>query len=90
MVGYLEDEAILEPSAGLGLMLETIALVRVCEETGGTAEEHQEGLDELGVFARLYHFVASKSRPARIESCPKTRPRIFRVPGFTGRDDTTH
>ena len=45
----------------------------------GTDAEQQEALHELGVFARIYHRVASKSWPAR----------IFRLPGFTGRDDTT-
>ena len=84
-VGYLDDEPIcdlclLERSTDLGLMLATIAVVRAYAATGGTPEQRQDALDELGVFARIYHRVASKSWPAR----------IFRIPGFTARDDTTH
>ncbi len=83
-VGYLDDEPIcdlclLERSTDLGLMIATIAVVRVYAETGGTAIERQDALDELGVFARIYHRVASKSWPTR----------IFRIPGFTAKDDTT-
>ena len=84
-VGYLDDEPIcdlclLERSTDLGLMLATTAVVRAYAETGGTHAQRQEALDELGVFARIYHRVASKSWPAR----------IFRIPGFTARNDTTH
>ncbi len=43
-----------------------IAVVRAYAETGGTPEQRQEALDEFGVFARIYHRVASKLWPARI------------------------
>ncbi len=65
-VGYLDDEPIcdlclLERSTDLGLMLATIAVVRAYAGTVGTAQDQQEALNELGVFARIYHRVASKS-----------------------------
>lgn len=83
--GYMEHEPIcdlclLERSTDLGLILATIAVVRAYAATGGKTKERQGALDELGVFARIYHRVASKSWPAR----------IFRIPGFTARNDTTH
>ena len=83
-VGYRDDEPVcdlclLQASTDLGLMLATTAVVRAYAETGGTAEEPQ-ALNELGVFARIYHRIASKSWPAR----------IFRLPGFVATDDTTH
>ena len=84
-VGYMDDEPIcdlclLERSTDLGLMMAVVAVVRAYAGTGGAPEQRQEALEELGVFARIYHRVASKSWPAR----------IFRIPGFTERDDTTH
>ncbi len=84
-VGYLDDEPIcelclLERSTDLGMMVATITVVRAYAGTVGTAQDQQEALNELGVFARIYHRVASKSWPAR----------IFRIPGFTAKDDTTH
>ncbi len=84
-VGYHGDRAIcdlclLERSTDLGLMLATIAVVRAYAGTGGTPEQQGEALNELGAFARIYHRIASKSWPAR----------IFRIPGFTDRNDATH
>ena len=84
-VGYMDDEPIcdlclLERSTDLGLMMAMIAVARAYAEAGATAADEQEALRELGVFARIYHRVASKSWPAR----------IFRIPGFTGKDDSTH
>ncbi len=84
-VGYLDDEPIcdlclLERSTDLGLMVAMVSVARAYAEATGTARQHDEALEELGTFARIYHRVASKSWPAR----------IFRIPGFTDRDDTTH
>ncbi len=84
-VGYLDDEPIcdlclLERSTDLGLLLATIAVVRAYAGTSGTPEQQGEALNELGAFARIYHRIASKSWPAR----------IFRLPGFTAKNDTTH
>ncbi len=85
-VGYLDDEQIcdlclLEGSTDLGLAMAMIAVARAYASIGvGTSKEHQGALEELGAFARIYHRIASKSWPAR----------IFRIPGFTGSDDTTH
>ena len=85
-VGHLDDEPIcdlclLERSTDLGLAMAMIAVARAYASIGvGTPKEHQGALEELGAFARIYHRIASKSWPAR----------IFRIPGFTGRDDTTH
>ena len=83
-VGHLDDDPIcdlclLERSSDLGLILALIAVVRAYAEASGTPED-QEALSELGVFARIYHRVASKSWPAR----------MFKLPGFTAQDDTTH
>ena len=83
-VGYRDDEPVcdlclLQASTDLGLMLATAAVVRAYAETGGSVEEPQ-ALTELGVFARIYHRIASKSWPIR----------IFRLPGFVATNDTTH
>ncbi len=75
-VGYLDDEP-----TDLGLAMAMIAVARAYASIGvGTSEAHQGALEELGAFARIYHRIASKSWPAR----------IFRIPGFTAQDDTTH
>ncbi|MCP3960395.1 MAG: hypothetical protein GY719_21330 [bacterium] len=84
-VGFLDDEAscdlcLLERSADLGLILALISVVRAYPGAGGTPEASQDALAELGAFSRSYHHVASKSWPAR----------MFRIPGLTGKDDTTH
>ncbi len=83
-VGYLDEEPIcdlclLERTTDLGMALALISVVRAYGSLGtGTSEEHQEALEELGAFARIYHRIASKSWPAR----------LFRIPGFTMQDDT--
>ncbi len=83
-VGFRDDDPVcdlclLEGTTDLGLMMAMTAVSRAYAETGGTAEE-PGALHELGVFARIYHQVASKSWPLR----------IFRIPGFTTKNDTTH
>ncbi len=82
-VGYMDDEPIcdlclLELSTDLGMLLANAAVIRAYAGTVGTEAERGEALHELGVFARIYHRVCSW--PAR----------IFRIPGFTARNDTTH
>ena len=84
-VGYLGDEPIcdfclLERSADLGLVLAVIAVVRAYAGAGGTPEQHQQALAELGAFARIYHRAASKSWPVR----------MFHIPGFTDPRDASH
>ena len=83
-VGYIDHEPIcdlclLERSTDLGLMLATIAVVRTYAATGGTAEERQDAVHELGVFTRIYHRVASKSwssgfQVSQAETIPRTEP----------------
>ena len=81
-VGYMGDDPIcdlclLERSTDLGLLLAISAVSRAYAESAA----EPEALNELGVFARIYHRIASKSWAAR----------IFRIPGFTAPDDnTTH
>ncbi len=85
-VGYRDDEPIcdlclLEGSTDLGMALALIAVTRAYGSMEpGTSEGHQEALEELGMFARIYHRIASKSWPAR----------LFRIPGLTAEDDSTH
>ena len=84
-VGYLDDEPIcdlclLERNTDLGLLVAMTAVARAYAATDGTPDERQEALAELGVFARIYHRIASQSWPAR----------MFRIPGFTATDDTTN
>ena len=79
-VGYMDDSPVcdlclLERSTDLGLMVAISAVSRAYAESAA----EPEALDELGVFARIYHRIASKSWAAR----------IFRIPGFTAPDDTT-
>ena len=83
-VGHLDEEPIcdlclLEGSGNLGLLLALAAVARAYATTDRAVAEHEEALDELGGFARIYHRVASKSWPAR----------IFLIPGFTA-PRTTH
>ncbi len=85
-VGYLDDHPIcdlclLEADTDLGMALALIAVTRAYGSMeAGSSREHQDALEELGAFAHIYHRIASKSWPAR----------IFRIPGFTAQDDSTH
>ena len=79
-VGYMDDDPIcdlclLERSTDLGLLIAVSAVSRTYAESAA----EPDALNELGVFARIYHRIASKSWAAR----------IFRIPGFTAPDDTT-
>ena len=82
-VGYMDDLPIcdlclIERSTDLGLMMGMSAVARAYAGSSGTDAERYEALHELGIFARIYH---------RVSSWPA---RIFRIPGFTAKNDTTH
>ncbi len=84
-VGFFDDQAVcdlclLQGNTDLGLMVAMTAVSRAYAATGGSIDEQQEALAELGAFARIYHRIASQSWPAR----------IFRLPGFCTTDDTTN
>ncbi len=78
-VGYSGEEPIcdlclLEDSTDLGMILALIAVVRAFATIGaGTSQAHQDSMEELCAFARIFHQIVSKSWPVR----------VFRIPGLT-------
>ena len=84
-VGYRNDEPVcdlclLQSTHELGMVLAVISVVRAYANVRGDSEEWQRALEELGAFARVYERFAAESGPAR----------IFRIPGFSARNDNTH
>ena len=74
------DLCLLEGSHDLGMVLAAVAVTRAYASMGGTPEERQAALEELGAFARVYERVAAKSWPAGI---------IRIIPDFASGNDTT-
>ncbi|MEM7356225.1 MAG: hypothetical protein AAF657_35750, partial [Acidobacteriota bacterium] len=67
------DMCLLEGSAGLGMVLALVAVVRAFATVQPTRrEDYRSALAELGAFARIYERFAVKAGP----------PRVFRVPSF--------
>ncbi len=83
-VGYLGEEPVcdlclLERTTDLAMIIALVSVTRAYASIGAdTSEAHQDAM--ACAFARIYHRIASKSWAAR----------IFRIPGFTAQDDTTH
>ncbi len=81
-VGYFDEEPVcdlclLEHTTDLGMILALVSVVRAFGSLGtGTPEEHQEALEELGAFARIYHRIASKSWPVRLFPLPDSIIRL--------------
>ncbi len=70
-IGFLDHEPVcdlclLEDCKELGMVLALVAVVRAYASVEAESDrEHQDALEELGVFARIYETVAAKSGPAR-------------------------
>ena len=70
-VGYLEDDPVcdrclLDSCSQLGMVLALVAVTREYAAVEPSSDEElQEGLTELGAFARIYERVAQRSGPRR-------------------------
>ena len=61
------DVCLLECEEELGMVLALVSVVRTYASSSfESAEDHWEGLEEVGAFVRIYERVASRSGPPRI------------------------